>query len=154
MIPLVLCVLHSPFHSNDDVIISHSFDDNKFAIGRERRLHISLEWWKMTAPMYILRRKCLKVQSIYITTCHLYVDGVCLVVTREIGLDILDLFLWWCCDCHMVAVKNYNTFCHDMIVLIDENPAAVSTAVSFVLGHKIWSSSHWTMAYIVFHISQ
>ena len=32
-IPLVLCILHSPFHSNDDVIIIHSFNDNKFAIG-------------------------------------------------------------------------------------------------------------------------
>ena len=49
-IPLVLHILHSPFHSNDDVIIIHSFDDNKFTIGRERRLHISLEWQKMTAP--------------------------------------------------------------------------------------------------------
>ena len=62
MIPLVLHILHSPFHSNDDVIIIHSFDDNKFAIGRERRLHISLEWQKMTAPMYILRMS-LKVQG-------------------------------------------------------------------------------------------
>ena len=50
-IPLVLHILHSPFHSNDDVIIIHSFNDNKFAIGRERRLHITLEWQKMTAPM-------------------------------------------------------------------------------------------------------
>ena len=62
MIPLVLRILHSPFHSNDDVIIIHSSDDNKFAIGRERRYCISLEWWKMTAPMYI-PRKSLKVQS-------------------------------------------------------------------------------------------
>ena len=61
-IPLVLCVLHSPFHSNDDVIIIHSFDDNQFAIGRERRLDIRLEWQKMTTPMYI-PRKSLKVQS-------------------------------------------------------------------------------------------
>ena len=52
MISLVLHILHSPFHSNDDVIIIHSFNDNKFTIGRERRLCISLEWQKMTAPMY------------------------------------------------------------------------------------------------------
>ena len=32
MIPLVLYILHSPFHSNVDVIIIHSFDDNKFTI--------------------------------------------------------------------------------------------------------------------------
>ena len=43
------------------------------------------------------------------------VDAKCLVVTKEVGLDIVDLFLWWCCDCHMVAIKNCNTFCHDMI---------------------------------------
>ena len=49
-IPLVLHILHSPFHSNDD------------QIGRERRLCISLEWQKMTAPTYILRMS-LKVQS-------------------------------------------------------------------------------------------
>ena len=62
MIPRVLRILHSPVHSNDDVIIIHSFDDNKFTIGRERRLCISLEWWKMTAPTYIPRMS-LKVQS-------------------------------------------------------------------------------------------
>ena len=61
-IPLVLHILHSPFHSNDDAIIIHSFNDNKFTIGRERRLCVSLEWQKMTAPTYILRMS-LKVQS-------------------------------------------------------------------------------------------
>ena len=40
MIPLVLCILHSPFHSNDDVIIIHSFDDNKFTIGVEKEDYI------------------------------------------------------------------------------------------------------------------
>ena len=62
MIPLVLRVLNSPFHSNDDVIIIHSLDDNKFTIGGERRLHRSLEWQKMTVPTYIPRMS-LKLQS-------------------------------------------------------------------------------------------
>ena len=39
-IPLVLCILHSPFHSNDDVIIIHSFDDNKFTIDREKEDYV------------------------------------------------------------------------------------------------------------------
>ena len=56
-----------------------------------------------------------KQKMTIVVACHLYVDAICLVVTREVGLDIVYLFLWWHCDCHMVAVKNCNTFCHDMI---------------------------------------
>ena len=56
-----------------------------------------------------------KQETTVVVTCCLYVDAICLAVTREVGLDIVDLFLWWCCNCHMVAIENCNTSCHDMI---------------------------------------
>ena len=56
-----------------------------------------------------------KQETTVVVACHLYVDAVCLVVTREVGLEVVELFLLLCCDCHMVAIKNCNTFCHDTI---------------------------------------